>query len=202
MGMNLNIKYKIVMGSCITLVLLIILTFVSSRSIQSLVETSKLVEHTHQVLQNSFLIEKLIVDMETGERGFLISGKEEFLEPYETGKELLVSALAKTKVLVADNPEQVLKLNEIEQTINLWQEKAGIPEIEKRKEVVLNSNALSDFAKLHTRTVGKEIFDNIRYEFKVIRAEFEFEKNHQGIIVSLEAIKSLVDMETGQRGFF
>jgi len=201
MGMNLNIKYKIVMGSCITLVLLIILTFVSSRSIQSLVETSKLVEHTHQVLQNSFLIEKLIVDMETGERGFLISGKEEFLEPYETGKELLVSALAKTKVLVADNPEQVLKLNEIEQTINLWQEKAGIPEIEKRKEVVLNSNALSDFAKLHTRTVGKEIFDNIRYEFKVIRAEFEFEKNHQGIIVSLEAIKSLVDMETGQRGF-
>ena len=48
------------------------------------------------------LIEKLVVDLETGERGFLIAGKEEFLEPYESGiKEL--SALIKETSSEAHN---------------------------------------------------------------------------------------------------
>ena len=199
--MNLNIKNKIVLGSCLSLVLVTILAIFANQSIKSLVETSTWVEHTHQVLDHASRIEKLIVDMETGERGFLITGKEEFLEPYELGNQLLSKVLSKTKSLVSDNPAQIERLDEIEKAINLWQAKAGIPEIEKRKEVTRNFKAISNLEMLAARTVGKEIFDNIRYEINVIRSEFDQEKNFRGKIILLDVFNSLLDMETGQRGF-
>ena len=59
--------------------------------------------------------------METGMRGFLLSGKDQFLDPYKTGRERfekLVESLQKT---VSDNPAQVKLLNELKTTIANWQ---------------------------------------------------------------------------------
>ena len=36
-----------------------------------------------------------MVEQETGQRGFLITGKEEFLEPYESGQELFKNSIDK-----------------------------------------------------------------------------------------------------------
>ncbi len=52
------------------------------------------------------------MDLETGERGFLIAGKEEFLEPYESGIKDLSALLKETIKLVSYNPGQVVKLRE------------------------------------------------------------------------------------------
>ncbi|MFT4579745.1 MAG: signal transduction histidine kinase/CheY-like chemotaxis protein [Nitrospinales bacterium] len=201
MKINLNIKAKIIMSSCLGLAMVVVLAFASRASINAVSNTNKQVEYTHQVLEHASKIEKLIVDMETGERGFLISGKEEFLEPYETGKRQLVDEVKKTKNLVSENPEQIKKLNEIEKLIDLWQAKAGTPEINKRKEVEQNSDALKNFEKLKIRTVGQDIFENIRHEFNTIFSEFKFGKQQKELIISLETFNSLLDMETGQRGF-
>jgi signal transduction histidine kinase/CHASE3 domain sensor protein/CheY-like chemotaxis protein len=199
--MNLNIRNKIILGSSLTLVLMVILAFISYQSIKSLAKTANWVEHTHLVLEHAAEIEKLVLDIETGERGFLISGKEEFLEPYINGKKQLTKILSETIALVSDNPEQVGRLQDIEKTIELWQLKAGIPEINKRKEVAKNFKAIFDLEMLKSRSVGKEIFDNIRYEIDVIISEFYLEKNSRGKILILEIFNSLLDMETGQRGF-
>jgi signal transduction histidine kinase/CheY-like chemotaxis protein len=199
--MKLNIKNKILFGSCLTLFLVMILAFIANQSIKTMVQTAERVDHTHLVLEHAFNIEKLFLDMETGQRGFLISGKDEFLEPYESGKEQLIKKLSDAKALTADNPAQVERLVEIEKTIELWNAKAGVPEIDKRKEVAQNSTAISDLEVLESRTVGKGIFDNIRYEIDVISSEFDQEKNLKGKILLLELFNSLLDMETGQRGF-
>jgi signal transduction histidine kinase/CheY-like chemotaxis protein len=199
--MNLNIKNKILMGACLSLLLVVILAFIANHSIKSLVETAKWVEHTHQVLEHASQVEKLVVDMETGERGYLISGKEEFLKPYESGKQNLSGVLIKTKTLVSDNPEQTKRIDEIEKAIELWNTKAVIPEIEKRREVVNNSIAIQDFEALKVRTTGKEIFDNIRHELNTVMEEFEIEKSNVGVNLTLKTFNSLLDMETGQRGF-
>ena len=44
-----------------------------------------LVEHDLEVLQNAQKLQKLVVDAETGQRGFIITGDESFLEPYKDG---------------------------------------------------------------------------------------------------------------------
>ena len=44
-----------------------------------------LVEHDLEVLQNAQKLQKFVVDAETGQRGFIITGDESFLEPYGQG---------------------------------------------------------------------------------------------------------------------
>ncbi len=46
---------------------------------------SFVVEHDAPVMANARHLSKLVVDMETGQRGFCITHQEEFLEPYTTG---------------------------------------------------------------------------------------------------------------------
>lgn len=194
MKLDLNIKNKIILGSLPALILVAILTLLSYYSIASLVNDAEWVKHTHEVIANASTIEKLVVDMETGERGFLITGKKEFLEPYESGKKQLSDRLQEIKELVSDNPGQVEKLEIIEQTINQWQKNAAIPEIDKRRDVAKHSQAISNLKRLRSRTVGKDIFDNIRYESQLINSEFTRNNNSKGIIVLLETVKALLDM--------
>src|SRR3546814_2276907 len=54
-----------------------------------------------------------IVNQETGLRGFLVAGKEEFLEPYKNGLEQYNSAFARVKELTSDNPAQQARLQEL-----------------------------------------------------------------------------------------
>ena len=63
------------------------------------------------------MIAKAMVDQETGQRGFLITGKEEFLKPYETGKKNLKKSIGELRALVAkahDRPGTSVDLDDLE----------------------------------------------------------------------------------------
>lgn len=62
------------------------------------------VEHTDRVINNLNETSKLTVDQETGMRGFLITGDERFLDPYEVADREIMSDLRNLQELVADNP--------------------------------------------------------------------------------------------------
>ena len=49
-------------------------------------ERAKWVEHTQFVLGESQSVMGTAVDMETGLRGYLLAGQEQFLEPYSQGQ--------------------------------------------------------------------------------------------------------------------
>jgi len=202
--MNLNdmgLKNKITLGSCAPIILVAIMGFVAYQSINSLLQTAGWVKHTHEVIEHAMTIEKLIVDMETGERGFLIAGKDEFLEPYNNGKAAMVKVIKETKELVSDNPKQVGRLEVIESAIAGWHQNAANPEIAERRQVVVGAEAAATFKKLQGRTVGKEIFDNLRGALATIDAKFKAAGNLAGRYLLLNTTMDLVNMETGQRGF-
>jgi len=198
---NMGLRNKIMLTSTAPLILVLILGIVSFMSIKSLLKTSGWVNHTHDVVEHAMKIEKLIVDMETGERGFLIAGKDEFLEPYNNGRKNVKLMIAETKELVSDNPKQVERITEIEDAINSWHEKAAGPEIEKRREVVLGAEAAANFKMLQARTIGKEIFDSLRESLQVIDTKFTNAGNQKGRYLLQSTTLDLVNMETGQRGF-
>ncbi len=52
------------------------------------------VEHTDRVINNLNESSKLTVDLETGMRGFLITGDEHFLDPYEVAKPRIMPTCA------------------------------------------------------------------------------------------------------------
>ncbi len=84
---------------------------------------SYVIQHDAPVIANARHLSKLVVDMETGQRGFVITGKDEFLEPYENAVASFSGLLNEEKILVGDNPAQVKLLEEIEASVQEWKEK-------------------------------------------------------------------------------
>ncbi|MGZ3427235.1 MAG: CHASE3 domain-containing protein, partial [Polyangia bacterium] len=64
--------------------------------------------------------QKLLLDEETGLRGFLLSQREDFLEPLHDAENQLGPALASLRALVSDNPEQIARLAELDEHHATW----------------------------------------------------------------------------------
>ncbi|HIG42856.1 MAG TPA: PAS domain S-box protein [Gammaproteobacteria bacterium] len=149
----------------IIVILMMVIAPIVYFSINNLVETSKWVSHTHHVMENGKSLEKYLVDMETGERGFLITGKEGFLEPYTRGKANFESLMVETKQLVSDNPTQVTRLEKIQEQVKEWINKAANPEIVMRIKMNKNHVTIRDVSLLVEAGTGKNILDDLRGRF-------------------------------------
>jgi len=138
-------------------------------SIEKNTETTHWVEHTHQVLADSNELIKLLVDMETGKRGFLITGNAVFLEPYIAAREIWTSKLKALKTLVSDNPVQVTRLTEIEALQKKWLKEAAFVEIAARQNTSKSPDlVMAEVVRLVELQTGKKIIDQIR----AIKADF------------------------------
>jgi len=161
-------------GYVLVFALMIVLAVLTYRGFTSLIESANWVEHTQEVIGKARLIEKLVSDMETGQRGFLIAGTEEFLEPYNDGSKSYEIVITDFKELVSDNPAQVKRIREIEILVAKWQETAAIPEIAARRRVNVGQATEKQVADLIRNQTGKSIIDALRARFaKFLEAEEE-----------------------------
>lgn len=115
------------------------------------------VEHTDRVINNANEAAKLTVDLETGMRGFLITGDEHFLDPYEVAKPRIISELRNLQQLVADNPEQVDRLQRLESLQNEWNNYAQMT-IDLRRQN-------GDYRSIVQAGRGKRLTDETRKEY-------------------------------------
>ena len=79
-----------------------------------LVSTMNWAEHSERVIGQANEMLRLAVDRESSMRGFLITGDESFLAPYEIGGPRFKTQIATCRNLVSDNPPQVEKLKQIQ----------------------------------------------------------------------------------------
>ncbi|MFB3053855.1 MAG: methyl-accepting chemotaxis protein, partial [Alphaproteobacteria bacterium] len=117
------------------------------------------------------------VDMETGMRGYLLAGKEGFLDPYRGGEKATYEGIAALQKTVDDNPKQVVRLKEVEKVLREWQEQVSEPTIALRRkigdaETMIDMAKLNDIAKLVGEARGKKYFDR----FRALMAEFRAEE--------------------------
>jgi len=222
---NLKFRTKLFSGNGLILCLMIVVSIVVYTSVNSLLKTFKWVNHTHAVLEVASEIEASAVDMETGMRGYLLAGKEEFLDPYNQGWnkfDKLVTQLSKT---VDDNPAQVKLLSEIDDTIDSWKANVTDSNIELRREIG-DAATMNDLAHIIQKAEGKAYFDKFRGQIAMFidREKVLMEKRQEKakrsqdvtelkqlngwvvhtyeVIATAESIlASAVDMETGMRGF-
>ena len=88
--------------------------------ISYLLSVIKWVEHSDRVINNANEAMRLTVDLETGMRGFLITGDEHFLDPYAVAKPQITAQLQSLQTLVSDNAQQVDRLMRLEALQNEW----------------------------------------------------------------------------------
>ncbi|WP_122500036.1 response regulator [Pseudomonas viridiflava] len=115
------------------------------------------VEHTDRVINNTNRSMKLSIDMETGMRGFLLTGDQHFLDPYEVAKPLLVAELQGLQALVEDNPTQLDRFRRLLTLQEEWNVFA-IEMIKLRREN-------GDYQTPVLAGRGKRITDQIRTEY-------------------------------------
>src|SRR5260370_9619326 len=62
--------------------------------------------HTIEVMRLSSLIENDIASLESGHRGYLLSGSEEYIAPFEKKRDLIKGRIEDLTVLILDVPRQ------------------------------------------------------------------------------------------------
>ena len=81
-------------------------------------EQTRWIHHTQEVL--TALEETLgeLRDVETGQRGYLIAGQQDFLEPYEGSANAVRSSLEAIATMTADNPAQQARMPELRELVD------------------------------------------------------------------------------------
>ena len=105
-----SFKRNLLLGYSLSLLLLIISSVASYISIDNLLSSQRMVSHTNEVISKVENALSILKDAETGQRGFLLTGNEVFLEPYNGSFDKAVNLIKATQELTKDNPEQQLDL--------------------------------------------------------------------------------------------
>lgn len=151
-------RFSVIAGFAVLLVVLLINTSITRQRLAIQDSNQAWVTHTQLVMLELTTVESLLTDAETGQRGYLYTGEQRYLEPYYTALTQLNRHIDKLAQLTADNPEQVKriaalravgqqKIDELQKTLTLYQ--AGKP-AEARAEVLTDRGRLimSDFRAL------------------------------------------------------
>ncbi|WP_232847198.1 CHASE3 domain-containing protein [Shewanella nanhaiensis] len=139
-----------------------------TQDIYELRQLTQWVEHTYKVIASAQSIVASAVDMETGMRGYLLAGREEFLEPYINGKSQFYKLVDELSQTVSDNPAQVTLLQESKETIDTWISEVVDKQIALRHEIGDGKN-MDDMADLVGQAKGKVYFDKFREQIKTFK---------------------------------
>jgi methyl-accepting chemotaxis protein len=147
---------KIGAGFAVAFALLAVIGLVAYRSIDSLANTSYLVAHTHQVLESVADVLIQLRDAETGQRGFIITGDDSFLDNYRTGTASVVQTVKDLRTLTTDNPRHNRRMDQLDPliaaTLSEWSRS-----IELRR-----TGGFESAMKLVSTRDGKTLMDNLR----------------------------------------
>ena len=122
------------------------------------IQVRRRIDRNKQILQETNQLLTTVVDAETGIRGYGLTNRREFLEPYLKAKKSLPPLLAKLKVMVRDNQLQAQQFEDIkkssEQQINFLQNTLNL--LESSEKIVQSPATIQVFAQ------GKLKMDNLR----------------------------------------
>jgi methyl-accepting chemotaxis protein len=103
-----------------------------------------------------------MVDMETGERGFMLSGDMSYLEPYNVAEAEFDKFARETEPLVANDAKQLGRLKEIVAHKAKWVEGPAVQEMMARRKVSAGRITQEEFVSIFKASDGKKLTDSIR----------------------------------------
>ncbi|MDQ2730126.1 MAG: CHASE3 domain-containing protein [Armatimonadota bacterium] len=139
------------------LVLILILGTILLFQIFDLLDESRWVDRSDRVIARANLTEKLLLDLETGVRGYLLTGKREFLKPYEEARGPVASNFSELEKSAAYDPVQERRLREIWATAREWNDYA--------ENVIAVRDRGAGYSAYVSGAHGKRLMDFIRTQF-------------------------------------
>ncbi|WP_126974250.1 response regulator [Gynurincola endophyticus] len=157
-----SFRRNLIISYSTSIVLLLIASIASYISIQTLLTSTDRVNHTMTVLSKLDNILSLAKDAETGQRGYLLTGNQTFLKPFDQALEEISVETTALKSLVADNPIQVFRADTLKGLVT------------ERVRFLKNNIELygtKNDELHHQLLLGKEMMDNIRTYIGIMKQD-------------------------------
>ena len=90
--------------------------------VRALTSLARWVQHTDQVIDTAHQLESVLIDRESGFRGFMNVPREEFLAPYARTADRVDILWDRLLRLVVDNPPQLARLRALQPLSREWEE--------------------------------------------------------------------------------
>lgn len=126
--------------------------------------------HTYEVLAEADALLSSLIDIETGARGYQITGTDAFLEPYNAGRASFQSHWERIKQLTSDNPAQQRRLEDLKNAMSSWIVQAIEPGISLRREIASGAKTMDAMVEYEREARGKAGMDAMRNQLSEISA--------------------------------
>ena len=164
--MRLTIGNRITLGFGLAILLLLTLAFASYRSTKSFQDTSDARQRSYQALLKLEELRILLLNAETGQRGYVLVGEDGYLEPYRNGVRLVDPTLGELRTLTSDSafaqarigrlePVVHAKLDELAETIALRRDK-GFDAAQKVVATDRGKKAMDDIRQILGELTSEE----------------------------------------------
>ncbi|MDH0095329.1 methyl-accepting chemotaxis protein [Pseudomonas sp. GD04158] len=186
---NLNISQKLYAGFGVVLLIILVLVLSTWRGFDQVERAVRLNIHTYDVINESADLLASLINIETGARGFVITGREQFLGPLDAGQKDFQVHLAKLRQLTRDNSAQQRRFAELQASYDQWQREDINGILELRRQVAAGTQSFDALIERVAAGDAKVKMDAMRRLLSEIQAE------ERGLLeqrtASMNAAKSL-----------
>lgn len=187
----MTFKARIIAGFGVALALLICVGILSYWSVVQNANERQWVGHTHLVLEKLDALSANLIDAETGERGYLLTGKESYLAPYNGAASKLRENSKDLRQMTADNPVQQRTLDGLE-TVMAARLAILQHEIDIRRQA-----GLAAAAHFVAESSGKQETGQARMEIAAMRQEEDHLLVQRSLGVERTSLRTRVVIITG-----
>ncbi|MBA4135839.1 MAG: hypothetical protein C0518_00820 [Opitutus sp.] len=154
--MQLSLERQVAAGFAAAVLVLLLIGAAAWWSIVRFERAFSSVDHAHQVLNILEQIQVQALNVQTGSRGFALSGDPQYLQPFNTGVTSIRGDLAAARRLLADSPPQTAQLAILETRL------AELVDLMQRRNDLRRTEQLSDEAAADFLSAGKRTMEDIR----------------------------------------
>jgi methyl-accepting chemotaxis protein len=157
---------KLMLSFGIVLLLALLSTLASLSSMQKMQTAVELNEQTYNVIRAGNLLAADLMSIESGQRGFVITGQESFLAPYIDGKKEAQAAFTQLKEQMRDNSSQLALVLKIEENYQQWLETAIEQAVTQRRDAGDDATKRQQVIAFVSEGKGKMYMDKIRADLE------------------------------------
>ncbi|MBK0378996.1 response regulator [Mucilaginibacter segetis] len=116
--LKLSFRNQVLAGFAVSIILVLVVGILSYNSINQLEDDTVWVDHTQKVIKTTDNLLQLLIDGETGMRGYGATANKTFLDPYNEAVPRINENLLQLTNLVADNPIQAKRIDSLKTIVN------------------------------------------------------------------------------------
>ena len=167
--------------------------------------------HTVEVMRLGSVIENDIVALETGHRGFLLTGESSYLEPFERRGELIKHRVEDLTVLILDSPRQRKRVMKIQEIVQKWLGTIALPQMNTRQ--TKGGTVPTEPASHPSASLGNSLLDQAREILQSLQNEEQIVLNQrmqdqewatqstQVLDLLTKLDRSLIEMQKEKKGY-